>query len=122
MTQTAIEPPERGWWGQHLRAYNVRLALATLIVFAVHISILFAKSEITAFTLVYMILSYLLAIGIANVGYFLGSIGERILKTAYLVAYRKIAYNVSLWLFILVVFLSPLIVGSIIVMSGSSVR
>ena len=122
MTQTAIEPPERGWWSQHLKAYNVRLALATLIVFAAHILILFAKAKITAFTLAYMVLSYLLAIGLANVGYIIGSIGEKILKPAYLVTYRKVAYNISLWFFVLIIFLSPLIVGSIIVMGGSTVR
>lgn len=105
-----------------MRTYNVRLALATLVAFAVHILILATKSEITAFTVTYMVLSYLLAIGLANLGYFAVSIGEKILKPTYLVTYKSIAYNLSFWFFVLLIFLSPMIVGSIIVMGGSTTR
>ena len=122
MRPSATEPPGHGWRSQHLGTYNVRLALATLLVIVAHISILVTKSEITAFTLAYMVLSYLLAIGLANLGYFAVSIGERIVKPTYLATYRSVAYNLSLWFFVLLIFLSPLIVGSIIVMGGSTTR
>lgn len=122
MTQTATEPSERGWWSQHLRTYNVRLALATLLVFAAHIWILVTKAEITGFTLAYMFLSYLVSIGLANLGYLAGSIGEKILKPAYRGTYRTVAYNLSFWFFVVLIFLSPVIVGSIIVMGGSTAR
>lgn len=114
MTETAGKLPEPEWWGQHWGRYNLRLVLAALLVFAAQASILFTKTEITAFTLAYMVVSYIITIGIANIGYFLGPIAERILKPNNVVTYRRVTYNLIFWFFVVLIFMSPLIVGSVV--------
>jgi hypothetical protein len=64
---------------------------------------------------------YLIAVGVANLCYFLGPISERILEPRNVPAYRKITYNIGFWFSVLLPFLMPAIVGYMVVTSAQPV-
>jgi hypothetical protein len=106
------------WWGLRRARFNIGLFIAGLLAFGVYAIRAFADVGISVFTTIYLIVSFLLAIGIANILYFMGPISERLLKPENVATYRKITYNFCFWLFVLILFISPLLVGYVVVLGG----
>ena len=106
------------WWRQRRARYNIGLVIAGLLAFVAYATRAFADVGITVFTTIYLIVSFLLAIGMANILYFLAPISEQLLKPGNVATYRNITYNLGFWFFVLILFISPLLVGYVVVLGG----
>jgi hypothetical protein len=106
------------WWGLRRARFNIGLVIAGLLTFGIYAIRAFADVGISVFTTIYLIVSFLLAIGIANILYFMGPISERLLKPENVATYRNITYNVCFWFFVFILFISPLLVGYVVVLGG----
>lgn len=118
MKERAEDLSASEWWGQRRARYNIGLVIAGLLAFGVYATRAFAEVGITVFTTIYLIVSFLLAIGTANILYFLAPISERLLKPGNVATYRNITYNLGFWFFVFILFISPLLVGYVIVLGG----
>ena len=106
------------WWSQHRALYNIGLGIAGLFVFSAYAIKMSSVVGLTVFTTMYLIVSVLLAIGIANILYFLAPIFEQLLKPGNVTTYRNITYNLGFWFFVFILFISPLLVGYVINLGG----
>lgn len=106
------------WWSQNRARYNIGLVIAGLLAFGAYTTKAFSSVGITLFTAIYLIVSFLLALGMANILYFLAPISEKLLRPGNVKAYRNITYNLGFWLFVLILFVSPLLVGYVFVAGG----
>ena len=106
------------WWGLRRARFNIGLVIAGLLAFVTYATRAFADVGITVFTTIYLIVSFLLTIGMANILYFFGPISERLLKPGNVATYRNITYNFGFWLFVFILFISPLLVGYVIVLGS----
>jgi hypothetical protein len=106
------------WWGQRRARYNIGLVIAGLLAFGAYATRAFADVGITVFTTIYLIVSFLLAIGMADIFYLLAPISERLLKPGNVATYRNITYNLVFWFFVFILFISPLLVGYVVVLGG----
>jgi hypothetical protein len=113
------------WWGERRLRYNIALVLAGLGAFAVYAALVSSFSEllydaqITPFTVVLQAVAYLIAMGVANMCYFLGPISERVLKPANVNAFRLIAYNSGLWFSVLLPFTIPATIAYVIIIKSA---
>jgi hypothetical protein len=106
------------WWGQRRTRYNIGLFITGLLAFVAYATRAFTGVEINVFTTIYLIVSFLLAIGMANIFYFLAPIPERLLKPGNVATYRNITYNLGFWFFVFILLISPLLVGYVVVLGG----
>ena len=114
MKEKAEDLSAREWWSQHRALYNVGLGIAGLVVFGAYAIKMSSVAGMTVFTTIYLIVSVLLAIGIANILYFLAPTTEQLLKPGNVAIYRNITYNLSFWFFVFILFISPLLVGYVV--------
>lgn len=108
------------WWGQRRFRYNVGLVISGLLAFIAYASIVFTfeeripDAEISGFTTIFQAVGYLVAMGIANICYFLGPISERLLKPSDVATFRRNAYNLGFWFSVLLPFSIPVLVGYVV--------
>lgn len=107
-----LSAPE--WWSRHRALYNVRLGIAGLLIFSAYATKMSSVDGMTVFTTIYLIVSVLLTIGIANLLYFLAPVTEQLLKPRNVAIYRNLTYHISFWCFVIILFISPLLVGYVI--------
>ncbi|HEX4273242.1 MAG TPA: hypothetical protein VHZ32_17760 [Rhizomicrobium sp.] len=86
------------WWGSHRRLYNVWLVGAGAVAFLSYCAIVWTgcpevdEFEITAFTIAFQAVGYLIAMLLANICYSLGPMSERMLLPRNPFLYRKITF------------------------------
>ncbi|UFS61788.1 hypothetical protein LOH54_08970 [Sulfurimonas sp. HSL-3221] len=104
------------WWRSKRRDYNRWLVFAGLSAFMAYALLIFSfpkvipDAEVTAFTILFQGVGYLIAIALANVFFFLGPISERLLKPVDPEHFRKITYGIGKWLSVALPFSIPAIV------------
>ena len=104
------------WWEARRLRYNVALILAGVLAEALYVaaSVVFAERiapdefEVTAFTIVFQGVGYVLALFMANLRYFLGPLGERLVDPTHRSGYRDWAYAAGLVFSVAWLFLWPL--------------
>jgi hypothetical protein len=112
------------WWGARRLRYNLALVLAGISAFIAYVVLAWSfeerlnQVEVTAFTVVFQAVGYLMAMAVANVCYFLGPLSERVVKPADLSSYRRAAYNLGLWFSVSLPFLVPAALVYVIATSG----
>jgi quinol-cytochrome oxidoreductase complex cytochrome b subunit len=97
------------WWSGRRRRYNVSLVIAGLAGFACYaIAVqrcieLHAPGdwEITIFTTVVQGFAYVVAMGVANICYFLGPWAERVVEPRNVATFRTIAFRLGVWFSVL---------------------
>ena len=105
------------WWSQRRLKYNIGLVIAGVLALIAYIAIVFSfeaiipEKEITIFSIMFQAVGYLIAIGIANICYFLGPLSERMLKPKNVIMYRNVTYNIGYWFSVLLPFSIPALVG-----------
>ena len=125
MERSAVTESAAQWWGARRLRYNVALVLAGLGAFIAYVALAWSfedklnQVEVTAFTVAFQAIGYAIAMGVANVCYFLGPLSERVLKPADLTRYRTAAYNLGLWFSVALPFLVPATLAYVIVVSGA---
>jgi hypothetical protein len=113
MKEIAEEISASEWWNRRRPHYNIGLVVAGVLAFVAYAAIVsvFAEdkpnAEITAFKTMFQALGYLIAMGAANVCYFVGPVSERIIKPKDVRRYRKITYGLGFWFSVLVPFSIP---------------
>ncbi len=119
------------WWARRRRRYNVGLVVAGLLGFVCYAATVQrcidlqvpGEWEITIFTTFFQGLAYLVAMGIANVCYYLGPWSERIIHPSNIARYRKVAFRLGFWFSVLLPFTpSALLVFSCSVQAGEDKR
>jgi hypothetical protein len=112
------------WWSKRRFHYNIGLVIAGVIAFVAYATIVFSfeeripDAEITFFSTMFQAVGYLIAMGIANIFYFLGPLSERILKPKNVTTYRKLTYNIGFWFSVLLPFSIPAFVGYMVASSA----
>ncbi len=102
------------WWESRRLRYNGALVIAGAGAFLLYAALvwLFPQrlpcAEITAFTVTFQALGYLIAMCVANVLYFLGVIAERLFRAKDLMAFRERTFRAGLWFSVVLPFLVPL--------------
>ena len=121
MDGSAIPESAAQWWGARRRRYNVALVIAGLSAFAIYVLLAWSfedrlnQLEITAFTVAFQVIGYVVAMLVANVCYFLGPLSERVLRPANVSAYRNAAYSLGLWFSVALPFLVPGVVLYVVI-------
>jgi hypothetical protein len=123
--RSAVTESAAQWWSARRLRYNVALVLAGIASFVVYVVLAWSfgerlnQVEVTAFTVAFQAIGYVLAMALANVCYFLGPLSERVLKPANVSGYRTAAYNLGLWFSVALPFLVPAALAYVIVASGA---
>jgi len=105
------------WWSQRRLKYNLGLVVAGILAFIVYATIVFSfkakipDAEITLFTILIQAVGYLIAMGIANIFYFMGPLSERIINPKNILLYRKVTYNFGFGFSVLLPFSITALVG-----------
>lgn len=105
------------WWSQKRRRYNVGLVVSGSIAFILYVAIAWVWEErlpcveITAFTVAFGGVAYLIVIGLANIFYYLGPLAEFVLNPADPMILRQRLYALGFWLSVSLPFLVPLLVA-----------
>ena len=114
MSTTLESPPRAGdswrWWESRRLRYNIGLAIAGALawaLFALEASLLTDWFSISVSVTLAQGLAWLVAMGVANLAYFLGPVSERIFKPDDPDAYRRRIYGLGFWFSIAVPFLFP---------------
>lgn len=89
-----------GWWNRRRAFYNLALVIAGVVAFGLY-ALAFElwaprndpEVEITVFTTLFQAFGYLVCIGIANAFFFLGPVGEQLIPSRVVNAYRRIAFG-----------------------------
>jgi hypothetical protein len=122
---TTITESAAQWWGARRLRYNVALLLAGLGAFISYVALAWSfeehlnQVEVTAFTVAFQAIGYFVAMGVANVCYFLGPLSERVVRPANLKSYRTVTYTLGLWFSVALPFLVPAVLAYVIVASGA---
>ena len=98
------------WWESRRLRYNIGLAIAGALawaMFAIEASLLTDWFSLSASVTLAQGLAWLVAMGVANLGFFLGPVSERIIKPDDPDAYRRRIYGLGFWFSIAVPFLFP---------------
>ena len=92
------------WWGRHRARYNFALILAGIgaficfvVIFEIFKHKMGPEDEITVFTIAFQGAAYLIAIGLANICYFIGPVSEKIIKPKDVHRYRRNSYRMGFW-------------------------
>jgi hypothetical protein len=113
------------WWGARRRRYNVALLLAGLGAFILYVALAWSfedrlnQLEVTAFTVAFQAIGYVMVMVVANVCYFLGPLSERVVNPADLISYRTRAYNLGLCFSVALPFVVPAVLAYVIVVGGA---
>ena len=114
MSTTLESPPRAGdawrWWESRRLRYNIGLAIAGALawaLFALEASLLTDWFSISVSVTLAQGLAWLVAMGVANLAYFLGPVSERIFKPDDPDAYRRRIYGLGFWFSMAVPFLFP---------------
>ena len=111
------------WWGARRLHYNFGLLLAGILAFIGYVIICVtllprvldtSEIEVSAFTTLSQGIAYLLAMGAANIFYFLGPLSERIIRPANVDRYRRICYRIGFWFSFLLPFSIPATLGVLV--------
>lgn len=103
------------WWETRRIRYNLALAAAGIVAFIIYAVIgcvlipTDQDFEITPFTILFQGMGYLVAMGVANICYFLGPLSERMLGPASEEKYRRICFGLGLWFSVLLPFSAPVL-------------
>ena len=102
------------WWADHRWPYNRGLIIAGILAFVCYVAVastLVARVdpgvEITIFTTVFQGFGYLVAMGMANLCYFLGPLSERVIHPRDAAHFRHVAYRLGFWFSVLLPFSIP---------------
>lgn len=110
-TESAAE-----WWGARRLRYNLALLAAGAIAFVCYVSAVWTRcagvfgADVTIFTTVFQGIGYLLAMGLANLFYYLGPGMERFVAPVHIGTYRRWAFRAGLLFSVALPFVVPLIV------------
>jgi hypothetical protein len=105
------------WWAHRRERYNFGLLVAGLLTFIAYVAIAWTfeermpDAEITVFTIAIQGVGYLVAMGVANICYFVGPVSEQIIKPGNVTAYREITFRAGYWFSVLLPFSIPALVG-----------
>ena len=80
------------------------------VLYAVATSIWVPMPEITLFTMLFQGIGYLMAMGLANICYFLGPLGELLFGLRRRARYRRVCYALGFWFSVGLPFLIPLMI------------
>jgi hypothetical protein len=98
------------WWESRRLRYNIGLAIAGALawaLFAIETSLLTEWFSISVSVTLAQGLAWLVAMGVANLAFFLGPVSERIFKPDDPDAYRRRIYGLGFWFSMAVPFLFP---------------
>ena len=104
------EGPQR-WWEDRRGKYNYGLLFSGLIAFALYFAsymLIFAPplNAPQLFSFLFIVVSYLIYMGVANLFYNLGPIIEMALKPKDLMLFRNRFFNIGYWVSVLLPFLA----------------
>ena len=106
-------PDTSRWWSAHRLRYNVGLLLAGFLAFLLYVTFAWTfadrlnQLEVTAFTIAFQALGFVVAVVIANVCYFLGPVSERLLKPYNVAKFRLTTFGLGFWFSVLLPFSLP---------------
>ena len=116
------------WWRARRLHYNFGLVVAGVLAFICYLTVCFVllprvldPSEIneTPFTMLLQGMGYLLAMGVANVFFFLGPVSERVVRPTNVERYRVVCYRMGFWFSCLLPFGVPaLLTGLVLFFPG----
>jgi hypothetical protein len=104
------------WWESRRLRYNAGLLMAGRLAFISYVivcctllprAIPIGEIKITPFTTLFQAVGYLLAMGVANVCYFLGPLSEYILQPRNVDRYRRVCFRFGFWFSVLLPFAIP---------------
>jgi hypothetical protein len=104
----------RSWWGKRRLPYNAGLVAAGMASLTLHAALLelsqcrMAEGELTPFTLIYKLLAYLAAMGLANLCYSLAPLVEARLHPHRIDAFRRWAFGLGFGVSVALPFVGPL--------------
>src|SRR6476620_11159121 len=113
-TTTSSGADRRAWWSVHRKRCNLLLVAAAPIsgVLLLLVWWLFDERppclEITGFTGLAGLVLFLLALGLANICYFLGPLSERLIRPRNVAVFRRYVFGSGLALSLLLIFVPPL--------------
>ena len=103
------------WWEDQRSRYNTGLLYAGLIAFGLYLISLFIIFQPTSFlnakdlfSFLFIAISYLIYMGVANLFYNLGPIAEALIKPKNVVTFRTRFFNIGYWLSVLLPFIALL--------------
>jgi hypothetical protein len=92
------------WWRQHRLRYNLGLIISGLTAFCIYATVIsiwgqgLDDADITLFTTLLQAVAYLIAMGVANLCYYLGPVSEMIIRPKNPESYRSVTYRIGSWL------------------------
>ena len=101
------------WWGERRFRYNLALAAAGGVAFALYLAALTVRCadvpgvEVTLVTTAFQGIAYVVAMGVANLCYNLGPALESRLGRRDVGAYRRLAFRAGLWFSVALPFVIP---------------
>jgi len=104
------------WWQSKRLDYNIWLIIAGILSFLIYVSLVWSfpeavpEAEITAFTVIFQGVGYLIAMGIANLCFYAGQISEDLFKPKNLEQYRQITYQLGKWFSFILPFMIPMLI------------
>jgi hypothetical protein len=107
----------REWWAARRRPYNLALVVAGLLAFLAYAAAVETRCsgvpevEISGFTTAFQGLGYLLAVGLANLCFNLGSWSERVVRPQDVSLYRRWTWRLGLSVSVALPFAIPIIVA-----------
>lgn len=114
MSTNAESLPRTGdtwrWWESRRLRYNIGLAIAGALawaLFAIEASLLTDWFSLSVSVTLAQGLAWLVAMGVANLAFFLGPVSERIFKPDDPDAYRRRIFGLGFWFSMAVPFLFP---------------
>jgi hypothetical protein len=114
--QTRPAADRRAWWSARRRRYNLTLFVAAPISGAILLTVagLFEERlpclEISGVIVIFQGLVFLIGVGLANICYFLGPLGERLIRPRNAPAFRRAAYRAGVAFSLLLIFAPPLLI------------
>ena len=111
--QTRTE--RRAWWSVRRLRYNVTLLIAAPIFAVILLTVwwLFAERfpclEITGVAVILWAILFLVAVGFANICYFLGPLSERLIRPRSVLVFRRRAYGAGVAFSLLLIFSPPVL-------------
>jgi hypothetical protein len=101
---TEVVPDRRAWWGRRRLRYNFGLAAAGILAFVAYVAVIFLAPEetltppggeppdVNGLTTAFQAFGYLVAMGVANICYGLGSLAERLIRPEDVMRFRRRAF------------------------------